>query len=123
MAPEPRGWPGVKSAYSQRHQGCLAGSVSCRGVSWNGFSISDDADRRTATGADALRLAARKPPDVVILDPGLPDPDGTEVIAGLHGWSTGVPIVGEIGHGVDPPEPDSGRLVAELLCCRRDAGP
>ncbi len=45
-----------------------------------------------ATGADALRLAARKPPDVVILDLGLPDLDGTEVIAGLHGWST-APII------------------------------
>ena len=45
-----------------------------------------------ATGADALRLAARKPPDVDILDLGLPDLDGTEVIAGLHGWST-APII------------------------------
>ena len=44
------------------------------------------------TGADALRLAARHPPDVVILDLGLPDLDGTEVIAGLAGWST-APII------------------------------
>ena len=44
------------------------------------------------TGGDALRLAARHPPDVVVLDLGLPDMDGTEVIAGLAGWST-APIV------------------------------
>ncbi len=44
------------------------------------------------TGADALRLAARNPPDVVILDLGLPDLDGTDVIAGLAGWST-APII------------------------------
>ena len=44
------------------------------------------------TGAEALRLAARHPPDVVILDLGLPDLDGTEVIAGLAGWST-APII------------------------------
>jgi len=44
------------------------------------------------TGADALRLAARHPPDLVILDLGLPDLDGTEVIAGLAGWST-APII------------------------------
>jgi two-component system KDP operon response regulator KdpE len=40
------------------------------------------------TGADALRLAARTPPDLVVLDLGLPDLDGAEVIAGLAGWST-----------------------------------
>ena len=44
------------------------------------------------TGTDALRLAARFPPDVVILDLGLPDMDGSDVIAGLRGW-TQVPIV------------------------------
>jgi len=44
------------------------------------------------TGTDALRLAASHPPDLVILDLGLPDIDGTEVIAGLGGWST-APII------------------------------
>jgi two-component system KDP operon response regulator KdpE len=45
-----------------------------------------------ASGGEALKLAAQFPPDVVILDLGLPDMDGTEVIAGLRGW-TQVPIV------------------------------
>jgi two-component system KDP operon response regulator KdpE len=40
-----------------------------------------------ATGTKALLLAGRTPPDLVILDLGLPDMDGTEVIAGLAGWS------------------------------------
>ncbi|HET6152824.1 MAG TPA: response regulator [Marmoricola sp.] len=44
------------------------------------------------TGADALRLAAAHPPDVVVLDLGLPDMDGTEVVAGLRGW-TDVPVL------------------------------
>jgi two-component system KDP operon response regulator KdpE len=45
-----------------------------------------------ATGAEALDVAGRHPPDLVILDLGLPDLSGLEVIAGLRGW-TSVPIV------------------------------
>jgi two-component system KDP operon response regulator KdpE len=44
------------------------------------------------TGHQALALAARRHPDVVILDLGLPDISGIEVIAGLRGWTT-VPII------------------------------
>ena len=44
------------------------------------------------TGLAALRLAASHPPDAVILDLGLPDLDGVEVVAGLRGW-TSVPIL------------------------------
>jgi len=45
-----------------------------------------------ATGAQALAAAARHPPDLVILDLGLPDLDGVEVIEGLRGW-TKAPII------------------------------
>ncbi|MEU1789370.1 response regulator [Streptomyces sparsogenes] len=45
-----------------------------------------------ADGATALRLAATRHPDVVVLDLGLPDMDGVEVIKGLRGW-TRVPIL------------------------------
>ena len=45
-----------------------------------------------ADGVTALELAARHVPDVVVLDLGLPDMDGTDVIAGLRGW-TKVPIL------------------------------
>jgi two-component system KDP operon response regulator KdpE len=45
-----------------------------------------------ATGEEALTLAARGHPDVVILDLGLPGIDGVEVVRGLRGWS-GVPIL------------------------------
>jgi two-component system KDP operon response regulator KdpE len=45
-----------------------------------------------ATGAGALQLAATDAPDAVVLDLGLPDMDGSDVIAGLRGW-TDVPIL------------------------------
>ncbi len=47
----------------------------------------------TATdGASGLAAVARDRPDVMILDLGLPDMDGTEVIRGVRGW-TSTPII------------------------------
>jgi len=45
-----------------------------------------------ATGEQALQLAGRHHPDVVVLDLGLPGIGGVDVIRGLRGW-TSVPIV------------------------------
>ncbi|MEE2056241.1 response regulator [Rhodococcus artemisiae] len=39
-----------------------------------------------AAGCTALRAAAQHHPDVIVLDLGLPDIDGIEVLAGLRGW-------------------------------------
>jgi two-component system KDP operon response regulator KdpE len=44
------------------------------------------------TGAAALKAVATQAPDLVILDLGLPDMDGKDVIASLRGWSD-IPIV------------------------------
>jgi DNA-binding response OmpR family regulator len=45
-----------------------------------------------ATGEEALKAAASQPPDVVILDLGLPGISGLQVIQGLRGW-TRAPIL------------------------------
>jgi two-component system KDP operon response regulator KdpE len=50
-----------------------------------------DVDGAT-TGELALEMAARRHPDVVVLDLGLPAMSGIEVIHGLRGW-TEVPII------------------------------
>jgi two-component system KDP operon response regulator KdpE len=45
-----------------------------------------------ADGATALAVAARTPPDLAIIDLGLPDLDGATVVEGLRGWTT-IPII------------------------------
>jgi two-component system KDP operon response regulator KdpE len=49
-------------------------------------------------GRSALAEAARRPPDAVLLDLGLPDLDGTEVIQHLRAW-TPVPVLVLSGRG------------------------
>jgi two-component system KDP operon response regulator KdpE len=53
------------------------------------------------TGHGALAEAQRRPPDAVLLDLGLPDLDGTQVIRHLRSWSTAPVIVlsGRAGPG------------------------
>jgi two-component system, OmpR family, KDP operon response regulator KdpE len=45
-----------------------------------------------ASGQEGLRQAAERPPEVILLDLGLPDINGFQVIEQIRGWS-GVPIV------------------------------
>jgi two-component system, OmpR family, KDP operon response regulator KdpE len=45
-----------------------------------------------ATGAEALKAAATSAPDIIVLDLGLPDMDGKDVISQLRPWCS-VPIV------------------------------
>ena len=59
-------------------------SINLRARRYDVEAVSD--------GAGALRAAAARLPDLVILDLGLPDMDGNEVVAGLRGW-TRVPII------------------------------
>ena len=50
-------------------------------------------------GASGLAVMARDRPDVMILDLGLPDMDGTEVIRGVRGWaSTPIIVLSVWGH-------------------------
>jgi two-component system KDP operon response regulator KdpE len=62
-----------------------------RGMGTNLRARGYDVDT-AADGEQALEIAARQRPDVVILDLGLPGIDGIEVIRGLRAWSS-MPIV------------------------------
>jgi two-component system KDP operon response regulator KdpE len=48
--------------------------------------------RAAPDGSAGLRLAAQHPPDLAIVDLGLPDMDGVDVVRGLRGW-TDLPII------------------------------
>src|SRR4029078_3895633 len=57
------------------------------GFELDGFSVQE-----AETGADALRSATLKPTDLIILDLGLPDMDGADVLQRLRSWSS-VPVI------------------------------
>ncbi|HEX6935783.1 MAG TPA: response regulator, partial [Actinomycetes bacterium] len=59
-------------------------AINLRG---RGYDVDTAAD-----GTTALATAAARPPDLVVLDLGLPDMDGVEVIRGLRGW-TSAPVL------------------------------
>ena len=63
----------------------------CRALRIN-LSARDYEVATAGDGTTGLAAIARERPDVVVLDLGLPDMDGTDVIAGVRGWST-VPIL------------------------------
>lgn len=53
----------------------------------DGYRVFD-----SATGADGIVMVAQRRPDIVLLDLGLPDMDGSEVLQRLRQW-TQVPVI------------------------------
>jgi two-component system response regulator MprA len=59
-----------------------------RALEGEGFAV-----RATATGADAVRAFADAPPDVLVLDIGLPDADGRDVCQALRAHGVRAPVL------------------------------
>ena len=57
-----------------------------------GFELEDFTVHEAATGSDGIRAATLKPADLIILDLGLPDMDGAEVVERLRTWCN-APII------------------------------
>ncbi len=90
-----------------------------------------------AAGEEGLRIATRQPPDLVILDLGLPDLDGQEVLRRLREWLTAPIIILSVrdqeqqkiealDHGADDyvTKPFSmGELLARMRTALRHAHP
>jgi two-component system KDP operon response regulator KdpE len=89
------------------------------------------------TGEDGLQMMLGKKPDVVLLDLGLPDKDGAEVLTGLRTWSS-VPVIilsvrnteEEIVRLLDAGADDylikpfnTGELIARMKVALRHRGP
>jgi two-component system KDP operon response regulator KdpE len=98
----------------------------------NGYRVLE-----AATGAEGIAQAAQHPPDVVILDLGLPDMEGVAVLKRLREWSR-VPVVvlsvrdreedkiAALDNGADDyvTKPfSSGELLARLRVAQRHAAP
>lgn len=98
----------------------------------NGYRV-----RQAATGQEGINAAAQHPPDVVILDLGLPDMDGVTVLKRLREWSR-VPVlvlsvrdreedkIAALDNGADDyvTKPfNAGELLARLRVAQRHAQP
>jgi two-component system, OmpR family, KDP operon response regulator KdpE len=57
------------------------------GFELNGFTVHE-----AGTGAEAIRTATLRPIDIAIVDLGLPDMDGSEVVERIRSWSS-MPII------------------------------
>jgi two-component system KDP operon response regulator KdpE len=57
-----------------------------------GFELNNFIVHEAGSGAEAIRSATLRPIDLVIVDLGLPDMDGSEVVERIRAWSS-VPII------------------------------
>jgi two-component system, OmpR family, KDP operon response regulator KdpE len=57
-----------------------------------GFELENFFVREAGTAAEGIRVATLKPIDLVVLDLGLPDMEGSEIVERLRSWSS-IPVI------------------------------
>jgi two-component system response regulator MprA len=73
--------------------GICEDDAALRGVLRNALEREDFDVTVTATGSDAVRVFSAAPPDVLVLDIGLPDSDGRDVCRALRARGVDAPVI------------------------------
>jgi two-component system response regulator MprA len=87
----------LEDAATSLPAGCSAGVCEddddLRGVVRGALERDGFTVRATASGAEAVRSFAAEPPDVIVLDIGLPDSDGRDVCQALRARGVDAPVL------------------------------
>src|SRR5436190_20759494 len=86
MRDDDRGMAGIEVGICEDDTGLR--SVLRRALRSEGFEV-----RTTATGHEAVELFSAHPPDLLVLDIGLPDADGRDVCQALRGHGVSAPVI------------------------------
>ena len=73
---------------------------------------------KTAKGKEAISMVASHNPDLILLDLGLPDIDGVEVLKTIRQWS-GIPVIVVSARGHEREKVEALDLGADEAICRR----
>ena len=90
--PRPNNWRRLSMSETPASVLVVDDEIQIRRFLRTGFELDGFMVHEAETGAEALRAATLQPSDLVILDLGLPDMDGADVLERLRSWSS-VPLI------------------------------
>jgi two-component system KDP operon response regulator KdpE len=90
--PPSRNWKATKMSEHSPTVLVVDDEIQIRRFLRTGFELNGFTVYEAGTGAEAIRAATLRPIDLVIVDLGLPDMDGADVVERIRSWSS-VPII------------------------------